>query len=66
MTAEIEELLKPLRLAVAEQGEVVKKLKDEKAADIDVQRAVAELKTRKNALENKIEELIPKEQKNRS
>jgi len=66
MTAEIEELLKPLRLAVAEQGEVVKKLKDEKAVDIDVQRAVAELKTRKNALENKIEELIPKEQKNRS
>ncbi|RNA08825.1 Glycyl-tRNA synthetase [Brachionus plicatilis] len=63
MSAEIEELLKPLRLAVAEQGDLVKKLKAEKAADIDVTRAVAELKTRKNALENKIEQLIPKENK---
>ncbi len=32
----------------------MKKLKDEKANDIDVARAVAELKARKNALDNKV------------
>lgn len=63
MTTEIEELLKPLRLAVAEQGNIVKKLKEEKAADIDIQRAVAELKARKKTLENKVEDLVPKEEK---
>jgi glycyl-tRNA synthetase len=63
MTSEIEELLKPLRLAVAEQGEIVKNLKTANANDIDVARAVSELKARKNALDNKIEELQPKEDK---
>lgn len=63
MTTDIEELLKPLRLAVAEQGEKVKKLKDENAPEIDITKAVAELKFRKNILENKIEELMPKENK---
>lgn len=63
MTTEIEDLLKPLRLAVAEQGSIVKKLKEEKGNDIDIQRAVAELKARKNALEAKVEALIPKEEK---
>jgi glycyl-tRNA synthetase len=65
MTTEVdmEEILKPLRLAVAEQGAIVKKLKAEKGGDIDIQRAVAELKHRKNALDNKIESLIPKEEK---
>lgn len=42
---------------------MVKKLKADKAPDIDVTRAVAELKVRKNQLENKIEELMPKENK---
>jgi len=60
---EAELVLKPLRLAVAEQGAIVKKLKEEKAADIDIQRAVAELKARKNTLETKVESLIPKEEK---
>jgi len=36
----------------------VKKLKDEKANDIDVARAVAELKARKNALDNKVNSVI--------
>jgi len=63
MTTEIENLLKPLRLAVAEQGEVVRKLKEEKANDLDVAKAVSELKARKAALDNKIEELQPKEDK---
>jgi glycyl-tRNA synthetase len=56
-----EELLTPLRQSVAEQGEIVKKLKSEKAPEIDIQRAVAELKLRKTALDTKIEELIPKD-----
>ena len=38
----------------------MKKLKDEKANDIDVARAVAELKARKNALDNKVIYLIKK------
>ncbi|KAK3108208.1 hypothetical protein FSP39_003235 [Pinctada imbricata] len=53
MEPEIEEILAPLRLSVKEQGDLVRRLKSEKAPDIDVQRAVAELKTRKNALEQK-------------
>ena len=36
------------------KGNIVKKLKEEKANDIDIQRAVAELKARKNALETKV------------
>jgi glycyl-tRNA synthetase len=63
MTSEIEELLKPLRLAVAEQGEIVKNLKSSNANDIDVARAVSELKARKIILDNKVEELLPKEEK---
>ena len=45
------------------KGGIVKKLKEEKAADIDIQRAVAELKTRKKTLENKVEALVPKDEK---
>jgi len=63
MTPEIETSLTPLRKAVAEQGEVVKKLKAEKAAALDITRAVAELKIRKTTLETKIESLLPKETK---
>jgi glycyl-tRNA synthetase len=36
------------------KGEVVRKLKEENAPEIDVQRAVAELKARKSVLENKV------------
>lgn len=63
MTTDVEELLKPLRISVAEQGEVVRKLKESNAPEIDVTRAVAELKARKGRLENKIEELLPKDAK---
>jgi hypothetical protein len=36
------------------KGEIVKQLKDSKANDIDVARAVSELKARKHALDNKV------------
>ena len=36
------------------KGEIVKNLKDAKANDIDVARAVSELKARKHALDNKV------------
>ena len=36
------------------QGEAVRKLKESHATEIDVQRAVAELKARKNILDNKV------------
>ena len=62
-TDNLEEMLKPLRIAVAEQGELVKKLKEDKVAEIDLQVAIAELKIRRHALENKLEELLPKESK---
>lgn len=42
------------------QGDLVRKLKTEKAPDIDVQRAVAELKNRKHALEAKVyQQILP-------
>ncbi|KAG8136230.1 putative Glycyl-tRNA synthetase protein [Naja naja] len=42
-----EALLAPLRQAVRQQGELVRKLKDEEAPQMDVDKAVAELKARK-------------------
>lgn len=45
------------------KGNLVKKLKEEKANDIDIQRAVTELKTRKRDLDAMVEALIPKEEK---
>ncbi|XP_053373501.1 glycine--tRNA ligase-like isoform X1 [Mercenaria mercenaria] len=66
MDPEIEEKLAPFRQAVKEQGDIVRKLKEEKAPDIDLQRAVAELKTRKHALEHKEFELAPKDSFDRS
>ncbi|CAM6000212.1 unnamed protein product, partial [Sphagnum balticum] len=44
-------------------GEIVRKLKEANAPEMDIMVAVAELKARKNKLENKVEELIPKDQK---
>uniref|UniRef100_A0ACB8FWJ2 Uncharacterized protein n=1 Tax=Sphaerodactylus townsendi TaxID=933632 RepID=A0ACB8FWJ2_9SAUR len=56
-----EALLAPLRQAVRQQGELVRKLKEEKAPQVDVDRAVAELKTRKRILEAKELALQPKD-----
>lgn len=61
--AEIEVILAPLRAAVLEQGNIVKQLKSEKAPEIDIQRAVSELKARKSVLDNKIESSLPKDAK---
>ncbi|XP_070504506.1 glycine--tRNA ligase [Chironomus tepperi] len=54
-----EEILAPLRALVKEQGDLVRKLKDEGAPEIDVKKAVAELKTRKKILEDKELSLAP-------
>ncbi|KAJ7396163.1 glycine--tRNA ligase [Pitangus sulphuratus] len=56
-----EALLAPLRTAVRQQGELVRKLKEEKAPQVDIDRAVAELKARKRVLEAKELALQPKD-----
>uniref|UniRef100_A0A8W8M8E5 Glycine--tRNA ligase n=1 Tax=Magallana gigas TaxID=29159 RepID=A0A8W8M8E5_MAGGI len=61
MDHEVEEMLAPLRVAVKEQGDIVKKLKEDKAPDIDIQKAVSELKHRKKTLEDKELELGAKD-----
>lgn len=58
----IEEILAPFRAAVKEQGDFVRKLKKENAPEIDVKKAVAELKTRKKILEDKELSLTPAEE----
>ncbi|XP_072935327.1 glycine--tRNA ligase [Epargyreus clarus] len=58
----IEEILAPLRASVKEQGDLVRKLKEEKAPEIDIKKAVAELKTRKKVLEDKELSLAPVEE----
>ncbi|XP_069067152.1 glycine--tRNA ligase isoform X1 [Pleurodeles waltl] len=57
----MEEVLAPLRLAVKEQGDLVRQLKDDKAPQVDVNKAVAELKARKKILEAKELSLQPKD-----
>jgi len=59
LSADSEALLTPLRLAVKEQGDLVRDLKSKGAPDIDVKKAVAELKTRKKVLEEKEISLRP-------
>ena len=59
LSAEAEAALAPLRLAVKEQGDLVRSLKAEGATDIDVKKAVAELKSRKKVLEDKEVSLRP-------
>ena len=59
LSAEAEATLAPLRLAVKEQGDLVRSLKAEGATDIDVKKAVAELKSRKKVLEDKEVSLRP-------
>ncbi|XP_034257594.1 glycine--tRNA ligase [Pantherophis guttatus] len=56
-----EALLAPLRQSVRQQGELVRKLKDDKAPQMDVDKAVAELKARKRILEAKELALQPKD-----
>lgn len=55
----IEEILAPLRKEVKEQGDLVRKLKSDGAPEIDVKKAVAELKQRKKILEDKELSLAP-------
>ena len=45
--------LAPLRAMVKEQGDLVRKLKENKAPELDVKAAVVELKQRKKTLEDK-------------
>lgn len=58
----IEEVLAPLRALVKEQGDIVRQLKDTKAPELDVKKAVAELKARKKVLEDKELSLLPSEE----
>ncbi|KAK2712768.1 hypothetical protein QYM36_011458 [Artemia franciscana] len=55
----IEETLGPLRLAVMEQGDIVRQLKESGAPDSDVKKGVSELRARKKILEDKELELAP-------
>ena len=57
LSPESEALLAPLRMAVKEQGDLVRQLKADKAPELDVKKAVAELKVRKKTLEDKELEL---------
>lgn len=57
----IEAILKPFRVSVAEQGAIVRQLKENGAPEIDIKRAVAELKVRKKVLEDKELEVTPQE-----
>ena len=54
---EIETILTPLRVLVKEQGDLVRELKAAGKAELDVKKAVAELKARKRVLEEKELEL---------
>merc|ERR1719419_1860482 len=63
LSAESEALLTPLRLAVKEQGDLVRQLKADKAPEIDVKKAVAELKAKKKILEEKELSLRPAQAK---
>ncbi|KAI4570478.1 hypothetical protein MJG53_006463 [Ovis ammon polii x Ovis aries] len=56
-----EEVLAPLRLAVRQQGDLVRKLKEDKAPQVDIDKAVSELKARKRILEAKELALQPKD-----
>ena len=58
---DIENVLQPFRVCVKEQGDIVRKLKEEKAAAIDLEQAIAELKLRKRKLQDKENELVSKE-----
>ncbi|VDK52894.1 unnamed protein product [Anisakis simplex] len=59
-TPEVEEQLEPLRASVKEYGDLVRTLKQNGAAKVDVDRAVVELKARKKKLEDRELALAPK------
>ncbi|TNM96623.1 hypothetical protein fugu_016284 [Takifugu bimaculatus] len=61
MEGNIEEILAPFRLAVKEQGDLVRQMKQDGAPEVDITKAVAELKARKKALEAKELALQPKD-----
>lgn len=56
--ADTETILQPLRASVKEQGDLVRELKEQKAAALDIKTAVTELKKRKKALQDKENDLI--------
>ena len=62
MDPSVEALLEPFRALVKQQGDEVRRLKAQNAPELDVKKAVAELKTRKKALEDKELEMRPKEE----
>merc|ERR1712166_1250815 len=49
----MEDVLMPMRMAVKEQGDVVRKLKEDKSDVMTIKAAVQELKRRKKAMEDK-------------
>nr|CAD7193790.1 unnamed protein product [Timema douglasi] len=55
----IEDILAPFRASVKEQGDLVRSLKTNGAPELDVKKAVAELKLRKKILEDKELALAP-------
>ncbi|KAM8967175.1 glycine--tRNA ligase [Pelodytes ibericus] len=57
----MEQQLAPLRQAVRQQGDLVRQLKEDKAPQVDLDRAVAELKARKRTLEATELSLQPKD-----
>ena len=59
LSAEAEALLAPLRLAVKQQGDLVRQLKSDGKPELEVKKAVAELKSRKKVLEDKEVTLRP-------
>jgi len=61
MDPEVEALLAPLRALVKEQGDLVRTMKADGKPELDVKKAVAELKTRKKNLEDKELALRPQE-----
>ena len=61
LSPESEDILSPLRSAVKEQGDKVRQMKADGAPELDVKKAVAELKLRKKNLEDKELELTPAE-----
>jgi glycyl-tRNA synthetase len=58
---DVETILAPLRCSVKEQGDLVRKLKEENANEIELKKAVVELKARKKVLEDKEIALAPKD-----
>lgn len=53
LSPEAEAVLAPLRALVKEQGDLIRQMKTEGKPELDVKKAVAELKVRKKVLEDK-------------